>query len=131
MADDDLPDFPKGQFSMTPGGQLRQVTQVNMRLANGAKLKHSLAVSPSGFVKGTKDLGGSFTMEVPRKGLERDILENIDKATPQQGRLEIPGTAIVAKIVLTNADITASTEDAVQFRVDYIGKRQSVIKQAT
>ena len=78
--------YPRGQLSLGAGGRLNQVTDLSVTADNGAKLKHSLARSPSGFSKSVNDLQGSFNAEIPKSGMERDyftLLESDENAVVQ------------------------------------------------
>jgi hypothetical protein len=118
----ELFEYPKGQCSFSPGGRLRQCTNVRLRIANGAKLKHSLAASPSGVVFGVRDLSGTLTVEIPKAGSERDYVDAVNKGTRKQMRVEIPGNGIVCEVVCTEADINVPLDDAVSVSVSFIGK---------
>lgn len=123
--------YPKGQISYGPGGLLRQVTNVTVMYTRNRKNVHTLASSPSGYSNGLRELSGTFSIVVPKSGFERDYFADLDNDVANQARLSIPGTNIVFLCVLSQAQITAPTDGEVQFQVDWIGKKQSVVKAST
>jgi hypothetical protein len=124
MADDTdlLPEYTKGQFSLSPGGRLRQCKNVRMSFTNGARLKHSMAASPSGYSTSYREVGGSFSTEIPKAGAERDYIDAVVTGKLKQGRLEIPGTTITVALVIGNVEIAAQDDDAVTMSISFIGK---------
>ena len=131
MADDTdlLPEYTRGQFSLSPGGRLRQCKNVRMRFTNSARLKHTMADSPSGYVTSYREVGGSFDSEIPKKGAERDYIDDVITGKIKQGRLEIPGTTITVALVIESVDISAQDDDAVRMSINFVGKLIS--KRAT
>lgn len=122
--------YPRGQMSLGAGGRLNQVTDLSVTADNGAKLKHSLARSPSGFSKSVNDLQGSFNAEIPKSGMERDyftLLESDENAVVQ-GRVEVPGAGLVLEIVIKSVQLTVSMEDAVKYACTFIGRKTAFVK---
>ena len=128
MADEELQEYPSGQLSISPGGRMRQVTSVNIKESNGRRLTHSLAATPAGYINGVKDVSGSFSMEIPKKGIERGEFIDVQTAKQKQARLEIPGNAIVIQMVITEVDIKIGTGESVKVDFNYIGKKTAVTK---
>lgn len=124
MANDtnELFEYPKGQFSFSPGGRLRQCVDVELTISNGAKLKHSLAQTPSGVFTGSREASARWTAEIPKKGSERDYVDAVMKGSRKQARLEIPGNGIVLELVVGSVTITATLEDSVRVSCNAVGK---------
>jgi hypothetical protein len=125
--------YPRGQLSLDAGNRLNQVTDLSVTADNGAKLKHSLARSPSGFSKSVNDLQGSFNAEIPKSGMERDyftLLESDENAVVQ-GRVEVPGAGLVLEVVIKSVQLTVSMEDAVKYACTFIGRKTAFVKTSS
>jgi hypothetical protein len=118
---DELQQFPRGVVAMG-NGDLTQVTNLKVKASNNAKLKHSLRKSPSGFVLGNKECSGSFDLDVPETGEERDWWGMVKDGTVKQLRIKIPGTTKAINIVASDLDLELPTDDAIHETVSFIGE---------
>ena len=120
MANDKLPMFVKGQISIG-NGQLQFATTAKFSASNGAKLKHSMRRSPSGFVLGHNEVTGSLELDLTADGPERDWLKFLVKGEMKQALFEIPNMDTALNIVVSSTDIDMPSDDAIHQTVAFIG----------
>lgn len=116
----DLPIFPRGTVAMG-SGDLTQVTTFKIKITNGAKLKHSLRKSPSGVTFGHREVSGSFDVEVPEAGEERDYWEMVAAGTIKTLRIKIPGRTLAVTIATSDIEMELPSDDAIKQTVSYVG----------
>jgi hypothetical protein len=118
---DELLNYPRGTVA-TGNGDLTQVTNLKGKYSNGAKLKHSLRKSPSGYTLGVKECSGSFDLEIPESGEERDYWSLVKDGTVKRLRIKIPGTTKAINIVVSDLDFELPSDDAIKETVSFIGE---------
>ena len=119
--EDQLPLYPTGQIGMGTGN-LKTATIGRWTITNGASLRHSLALSPSGITFGNVEVAGTIEFEVPAKGLERNVINDVASGTRRSFRFK--DAVDVHEIVgaLTQADWEAARGDAIKVSANFIGK---------
>lgn len=124
MAESEIPYFPRGQISFG-AGDLVQVTSVSYSYTNNGKLKHSLKRSPSGKVLGTKEVTGSFSVDIDEDGPEREYFARVDSGEEVSMRLKLPGLTKNIVGFLTSIDGEIPLDDACTLKVNFAGKFSS------
>jgi hypothetical protein len=118
---DDLLLFPRGVVAMG-NGDLTQVVNLKGKYSNNAKLKHTLRKSPAGYTLGVKECSGSFDLEIPETGEERDYWSLVKAGTVKQLRIKLPGTTKAINIVVSDLDFELPSDDAIKETVGFIGE---------
>jgi hypothetical protein len=118
---DDLAQYPRGAVAMG-NGDLIQVTNVKLKLSNGAKLKHTLRKSPSGFVLGHLECSGSMEIEIPETGAEKDYWTMVQNGDVNQIRLKLPADTRAVNIVASSMDLELPSDDAIKQTVEFVGE---------
>lgn len=117
--------YPKGVISHKVG-DLQQCTNFKLSVKNGAKLKHTLRRSPSGWVLGTVEGTLSFDMEIDEDGPERNFHRALISGEAQGFRLKFPGETFKITGVVSSRDIDAPLDDAVKVSVEVLCKVEQV-----
>lgn len=118
---DAFPNYPRGGIAMG-NGDLVQVTNVKGKYTNGAKLKHSIKKTPSGYTLGHREVSGTFETEVPEGGMERDWWDLVRNGTVKQVRIKFPGTTKALDIVCSDLDFELPSDDAIKKTIGFIGQ---------
>lgn len=118
---DELKLYPKGQIGFGTGN-LKTATNCKYTLKNGAKLKHSIAVTPSGVSFGHQEVDGSLEFEVNEDGMERDVVTDVKKGRKRQFRFKDATSTDTIVGVLTEVTKEIPSDDAVKVTVNFIGK---------
>jgi hypothetical protein len=116
---DDVKFYPKGEIAL--GGTLNEITRVNIRSASGTRLKHSIAKTPSGYVRGNREVSVSFSMEMPEGGQERDWFADWLSGSKKVAAVKLPGETRILNIVVSEESVSMSPEDAVQREISAVG----------
>lgn len=119
-----LAKYPRGAIGHGPGAMV-EVENVKLTKTNNAKLKHTLARSPSGFTLGTNESELTFKMLVSETGPERDFVTSLKNGVAEDFRLLLPGgetwriTGPVSKY-----DIDVPLDDAVSVDLSVVCKSE-------
>lgn len=117
----ELKNHPRGQIGFG-AGDLQSATLGKFTVTNNGKLKHTLKLSPSGFVKGNTECSGTIEMDISEDGLERDVFDLVESGTEVPFRFKMPGLSktIAGKAVSVDSDFP--TDDAVHIVFSFVGK---------
>lgn len=121
-----LAKYPRGQIGHGPG-PLVDVETVKLTKTNNAKLKHTLARTPSGYTTGTVEAMLTFKMLVSESGPERDFATSLKNGSAENFRLLLPGgntweiTGVTSK-----HDIDVPLDDAVSIDLEFPCKAEQV-----
>ena len=118
---DELKVYPKGQIGFGTGN-LKTCTNCKFSFKNGAKLKHSLALTPSGVAFGHHEVTGSLEFEINEEGSERDIISDVRKGRKRQFRFKDATSTDTIIGVLDGVDKEMPSDDAVKMTCTFIGK---------
>jgi hypothetical protein len=121
MSDQELLEYPKGQIGYG-SGNLKQCTNAKFSLNRNAKLKHSIAKSPSGICYGHEELSGTLEFEVDETGIERDLIDDLKRGKRRNFRFKDAISTDEINGVLTSFDKEIPSDDAVKISVGFIGK---------
>ena len=121
---DSLQKYPRGQIGHGPGA-LVEVENVKLTNTNNAKLKHTLARTPSGYTTGTREASLSFKMNIGENGPERDFWNAMDAGSVEGFRLLLPG-GLTYRVtgVVNKTDFDMPLDDAVSVDVEVMCKVQ-------
>lgn len=120
LPSEDLVRFTPGQLAVG-SGKLRDATMAKFSYKNNAKLKHSMMKSPNGFVIGTRECSGSFEVDVPETGPERDYFGDVIAGKVVKMQYEIPTLNCEITGVYDGVDGDLSTGEAVKLTISWIG----------
>lgn len=120
-SNDDLPVYPKGQIGFGTGN-LKTATNAKYSFKNGAKLKHSIAQTPSGVTFGHQEVTGSIDFEISENGPERDIVNDVRSGTKRQFRFKDATTTDTIIGVLDGIDKEIPSDDCVKVTATFVGK---------
>lgn len=118
---DDFKRYPKGVISHKVG-DLQQCTTFKVSSKNGAKLKHTLRRTPSGYVLGVQEVTLSFELEIHEDGPERDFYSSHKSGAKESFRLKFPGETYKFTGVSTTHDMDSPLDDAVKKSLEYVGR---------
>ena len=118
---DDFKVYEVGQVGFG-SGDLKTATLARFSLTNGATLRHSLALSPSGVSQGQNECTFSIELEIPETGLERDVIEDVMKGTARNFRFKCANGTWSIKGIFTQADWEAKRPDPTKVTASGIGK---------
>ena len=118
---DELLNYPRGTVAMG-NGDLTQIVNLKGKYSNNAKLKHTLRKSPSGFTLGHRECSGTFDLEIPETGEERDYWTMVKEGQVKQLRIKIPGTTKAINIIASDLDFELPSDDAIKESVGFIGE---------
>lgn len=117
---DELLQYPRGTVAMG-NGDLTQVVNLKLKVSRGAKLKHTLRKTPSGYTTGHQEVSGTFDVEIPETGEERDYWKMVATGEVKQLRVKIPGTTKALLIVASDLELELPSDDAIKETVSFIG----------
>ena len=116
--------YPRGSLGHGPGA-LVEVENVKLTITTNAKLKHTIAASPSGYTTGTNEATLSFKMLLGENGPERDFYEELRAGTVNSFRLMLPGSLTFRVTgVVSKTDFDVPLDDAVAIDVEVLCKVQ-------
>lgn len=116
--------YPRGALGHGPGA-LVEIENVKLTITTNAKLKHTLAASPSGYTTGTNEATLSFKMLVGENGVERDFYTELRAGTVNSFRLMLPGSLTFHVTgVVSKTDFDVPLDDAVAIDIEVLCKVQ-------
>jgi hypothetical protein len=121
MADSELVLYPRGQVGLG-SGDLQECTDAKLTLNSGAKLKHTLRVTPSGYTKGAFEVSITLTTLVPETGPERDYINALKSGNPQNFRFKSPTETHTVEGVLTTVEESYTQDDGISETVSGVGR---------
>ena len=117
-----MADYPRGRLAMG-NGDLVDVTDVDFKFANGAKLVHTLRQKAAGVVMGNEEFTCSFNSAISVDGPERDYFDAARRGLQKQLRLKLPGgLTLSAKGKFTEVGGKLPLDSEVTISVSFIGK---------
>lgn len=114
--------FPQSYLAMG-NGDLVQVTDFTLNLANNGKQVHTQRRSGAGVVKGKPNTTVTFNFSIDEEGPERDYWRLVQKGTIKQLRAKTPGGRVfVVNGMFTAVNLNGPLEDATTGACTFIGK---------
>lgn len=111
--------YPRGEVSI--GGTLKEITGVSVSTNRGVRLTHSIAMSPSGWSSGNKEVTGTFDMEIPEGGQERDWFEAWRNNSRLVATVKLPGETRILNIVVGQEQIQMRSDGPVTRNISFVG----------
>lgn len=120
MADTQLL-YPRGAIALG-SGDLIDVTNVKIDLANGAKQVHTIRQKGAGFTLGVEETTVTFDAVISDQGEERDYFDLLKKGRIRQIRLKIPGRTMTVNGTVSSIGVELPLDDAIKQNITFIGK---------
>jgi len=120
-AENDFPDYPKGQAALG-SGDLIDVNDVNLAFEDGEKVVSTLRANPAGSTHGAKSVTATFKSQISSAGFERDYMGKYRKREVVQLRLKVPGLVFTITGRFTKPQITSNVDNQIEFSLSIIGK---------
>lgn len=121
LPEQELQNHPRGQI-VYAGSQLMSATLGKFTLNPNVSLKHTLARTPNGYVYGVQDCSGSFEVDTPETGPERDWIAEVQAKKVKKITFEIPTLQYEIEMVLGQVDMDVPLDNAVHFVINFVGK---------
>lgn len=118
---DTLKEYPRGSVAMG-SGDLASVSNLKVKFSNGAKLVHTIRESPSGVVRGHKEVSGTFDVVVDSAGEERDWWGLVKSGEVKQFRVKMPGEVKNIAIASSDVDLEIPSDGPISETVAFVGK---------
>lgn len=122
MADNkDFLDYPKGQVGFE-AGDLVDCADITIAFEDGEKVLATLRQNPAGSTHGMRSGKATFKSLISNEGFERDYMGAYRKRKVVKVRLKVPGLVFSCVGRLSQPQIVANVDNAIEFTVTVVGR---------